>query len=124
THRWRDRGDAHSLCEPPKAAIPSSAVRTRRRAPAWLFPLVAAGAAALAITTSWLWMTRIDGGRNPARRLTRFDIQPPDRAVLTVVFRTAVAVSGNGDTIAFTAVTEGVNRIHVRTRSHKTDPAI
>jgi hypothetical protein len=50
------------------------------------------------------------------RVVTRYDLQPPDNAVLTVVFRPAVALSANGNTIACPATAEGVNRIYVRSR--------
>ena len=48
--------------------------------------------------------------------VTQFDLRPPDNATLNIVFRPAVSVSADGSAIAFTAITEGVSRIYIRSR--------
>jgi serine/threonine-protein kinase len=117
--RLRDIGEARLILENPHAADDLSPFAApHRRSPAWLLPVLGTAAGALALAASLLLVNQSKTSPSDAPRVvTRYDVAPPDDAVLTLVFRPALALSADGSVMAFTAAANGVNRIYVRARS-------
>jgi serine/threonine protein kinase/Tol biopolymer transport system component len=115
--RLRDIGEARLILEEPQSASDVPAVSPpRRTTPAWLVPVLATTTGVLTIATTALLLaptTEPDG----SRAVTRFDLQPPDNAALSVAYRPAVTLSATGNVLAFAAIREGVSRIYVRPRT-------
>jgi serine/threonine protein kinase/Tol biopolymer transport system component len=113
--RLRDIGDARLILEEPfesEHAGPSRPVDRR----SWLVPALAATAVVLAVTTALLLLPRIRGARSAPGPLTQFDVPPPQKTTLNLVFRPVVSVAANGSAIAFSAISDGVNSVYVRSR--------
>ena len=123
--RLRDIGEARVMLEQPIEAAAPAAQPAARRGSAWLVPLLGAITVALAGTVLVLLTKR--GPADPAagaRPVTRYDVQLPDKATVTIVFRPAVSVSADGSTFAFVATAEGISRIYVRSRGEAAPRAI
>jgi serine/threonine protein kinase/Tol biopolymer transport system component len=114
--RLRDIGEARLICENPQTSDVASVVASPARRPKWVLPALTAALAIVALSASALLVTMRKSGTDTPRAVTRFDLQPPGNASLNVVFRPAVSVSADGSAIAFTAITEGVSRIYIRSR--------
>jgi Tol biopolymer transport system component len=116
--RLRDIGEARVMLEDPQQAIAGPAAATPRSSATWLVPTLAVAAAVLAVADVALLLNRRTSTVDVApRAVTRYDVQAPDGAALSVVFRPAVSVSASGSVLAFAATVEGINRIYVRPRA-------
>ncbi len=116
--RLRDIGEARLILECPDAFGDFVSLAPQRKTTAWLPALIGVAIGALALTAAtlgFLWWRSI--ARESARVVTRYTVTPPGGAALTTGFRPAVALSANGQTLAFAAASNGVNRIYIRTRS-------
>ena len=116
--RLRDIGDARLILEEPfeSEQVASSRPVARSASRSWLVPALAATAVALAVSTALLMLPRMRGAQSAPGPLTRFDVPPPQKATLNLVFRPVVSVAANGSAIAFSAISDGVNRVYVRSR--------
>jgi Tol biopolymer transport system component len=124
--RLRDIGEARVTLEQPVAA-PAEMVTARpaRRASARLVPLLGAVAVFLAVTVLVLFLKgRSADPAGTARAITRYDVQLPDNATVSIVFRPAVSVSADGSTFAYVGAAEGINRIYIRFRGEAAPRAI
>ena len=70
----------------------------------------------LAVGTVLLLLPLMRGAESTTRPLTRFDVPPPQNTTLNLVFRPVVSVAANGSAIAFSAISDGVNAVYVRSR--------
>ncbi|HET7216890.1 MAG TPA: protein kinase, partial [Vicinamibacterales bacterium] len=124
--RLRDIGEARLILERPQDFVEIAAAQSRRPQPrAWMVPVLAGAVVVLVIATAVLWLRRqTPASHETPRVVTRFDVQSPDNAELTTVFRPVLSLAANGSVLAFTAVSQGVNRIYVRERSEPLARAI
>jgi serine/threonine protein kinase/Tol biopolymer transport system component len=115
--RLRDIGDARLILEEPfeSEQVASSGPVARSASRSWLVPL-AATAVVLAVSTALLLLPRLRGAQSAPGPLTQFDVPPPQKATLNLVFRPVVSVAANGSAIAFSAISDGVNSVYVRSR--------
>lgn len=114
--RLRDIGEARLIFENPQTADVASAAAPPARRPTWILPALGAAVVIGALIGSALLAAIGTPKSGGSRDITRFDLRPPDNASLNVVFRPAVSISADGSAIAFTAITEGVSRIYIRSR--------
>lgn len=102
--RWRDIGDLRMALAAPQ---PTAATVISRR---WLAP--AAAALVLGFTVGWL----VRGPRTPApdTRILQFPIAPPPGAEIFLSQNGGAAISPDGKTIAFVAISNQHQRLWVR----------
>ena len=111
--RLRDIGEARLALSGSGAIHVTSAVpeRPTRRGNRWLVALSAGLVLALAAAGIALWRV---AARAPAEAVIKFEVQPPDKTVLTLVARPNIALSPDGSLMAFIATTEGISRLYIR----------
>ena len=113
--RLRDIGEARLICENPHTGYVASA-EAQERTSTWILPALGAALVIVSLLASALLVALRKPNTGAPREVTRFDLRPPDNANLNIVFRPAVSVSADGSAFAFTAITEGVSRIYIRSR--------
>jgi len=114
--RLRDIGEARLICENPHPGGVANAAAAPARRPKWILPALGAALVIVSLLASALLVALRTPKTGAPKEVTRFDVRPPDNATLDIVFRPAVSVSADGSAIAFTAITEGVSRIYIRSR--------
>ena len=114
----RDIGEARLILEgsfePEQVALSTPVARPASQS--WLVPALAATTVVLAVGTVLLLLPLMRGAESTTRPLTRFDVPPPQNTTLNLVFRPVVSVAANGSAIAFSAISDGVNAVYVRSR--------
>ena len=111
--RLRDIGEARLLLENQGVAPDEGAPTGPPRR--WLAALGALAVATISVAVTAVWLRRAVPPAAPA--LTAFDVTPPSKdSTLAVVFRPALALSADGQTLAFVATTAGVDRVYIRSR--------
>ncbi len=117
--RLRDIGEARLVLEQrADAALLSVQTAPARTTTSRVVPVLSVLTALLATTLLVILAgSRTDTTSAVPLAITRYDVQLPDKATINIVFRPSLAVAADGSTLAFAGVTEGVNRIFVRTRS-------
>ena len=113
--RLRDIGEARVLLEQPiEAPAPTPAIVPARSR---MVPALGGLAAILAIALAAMLVRGGFNARNTGpRNLTRYDVQLPANASVSIVFRPAVSVSADGSVFAFVGAADGITRIYVRAR--------
>ena len=119
--RLRDIGEARIVLEAPNAiaddrgslASETTSSGSRRV----VIPSLVAVLAILALASGYLAFSRGQQQPKGSATVTRFDVQAPDAATLTLAFRPAVVLAANGSAAAFVAASGGIDRVYVRTRS-------
>ena len=114
--RLRDIGEARLICENPHTGDVAGAPAAPARRPKWILPALGAALVIVSLIASALLVALRRPKTGAPSEVTQFDLRPPDNATLNIVFRPAVSVSADGSAIAFTAITEGVSRIYIRSR--------
>jgi eukaryotic-like serine/threonine-protein kinase len=121
--RLRDIGEVRLVLSGAEAMQVTAAApdASRGRGNRWFVALSAGLAVALAATGAALWRV---GARAPAETVVRFEVQPRDQASLMLVARPSVALSADGSTLAFAAVSKGESRLYVRSFGEVTPRAL
>jgi eukaryotic-like serine/threonine-protein kinase len=121
--RLRDIGEARLALSGSELVPVTGAVTERRahRGQRWLMALSAGLALALVAAGITLWRV---AARAPADALIRFDVQPPDKASLSLVARPTVALSADGSLLTFVASTQGESRLYLRSIDDVTPRAV